>query len=204
MVENWLQDEKTRRWVLILDNVDDYEFLRKPPATGQGDLKNRLIDASTKPLFEYLPRSLNGVVIITSRSREVALKIVDYKDLIEVKPMEMSEALELLQRKLEQPGESQESQQLVEELEFMPLAIVQAASYIRNRAPRCLVSQYLRDFQKSDREATKLLKTEAGHLFRDWEAKNLILVTWQISFDYIRQAKPSAADLLSLMSFFDR
>jgi hypothetical protein len=32
----------------------------------------------------------------------------------------------------------------------MPLAIVQAASYIRNRAPRCSVSQYLRDFRKND------------------------------------------------------
>jgi len=118
--------------------------------------------------------------------------------------MEKSEALELLQRKLEQPGESQESRQLLNALESMPLAIVQAASYIRNRAPRSLVSQYLKDFLGSDCEATKLLKKEAGHLYRDWEAKNSILVTWQISFDYIRQTKPSAAQLLSLMSFFDR
>lgn len=143
-------------------------------------------------------------MIITSRNRDVALKLVDHKEIIEVRPMERSEALELLERKLEQPGESEDSRQLVEELELMPLAIVQAASYIRNRAPRCSVSQYLRDFQKSDREAIKLLKTEAGHTYRDWEAKNSILVTWQISFDHIRQRKPSAAGLLSLMSFFDR
>lgn len=89
-------------------------------------------------------------------------------------------------------------------LELMPLAIVQAASYIQKRVPRYSISQNLRDFQGSDREATKLLKTEAGHYYRDWEAKNSILVTWQMSFDYIRQTKPSAADLLSLMSFFDR
>ncbi|CAG8410992.1 unnamed protein product [Penicillium salamii] len=86
----------------------------------------------------------------------------------------------------------------------MPLAIVQAASYIRNQAPRFSVSQYLKHFLGSDREATKLLKKEAGHLYRDWEAKNSILVTWQISFDYIRQTKSSAAQLLSLMSFFDQ
>ena len=204
LVENWLRDEKRGSWVLILDNVDDHESLRKSPLTGQGNPRNSPVNVSTKPLLEYLPRSLNGFVIITSRSREVALKMVDYKDLIDVEPMERSEALELLQRKLEQQGESQESRHLVEELEFMPLAIVQAASYIRNRAPRCSVSQYLRDFQKNDREATKLLKTEAGHIYRDSEAKNSILVTWQVSFDHIRQKKPSAADLLSLMSFFDR
>ncbi|KAJ6145551.1 hypothetical protein N7470_009446 [Penicillium chermesinum] len=130
--------------------------------------------------------------------------MVKHKDLIEVNPMAKSEALELLQKTLDQPEESQESQQLVEELEFMPLAIAQAAGYIRNRAPRYSVSQYLRDFQKSDSEAIKLLKREAGHFDRDWEAKNSILLTWQISFDYIRHEKPSAAELLSLMSFFDR
>ncbi|KAJ6060334.1 hypothetical protein N7444_002188 [Penicillium canescens] len=204
LVENWLRDEKRGKWVLILDNIDVYEVLYKSPATGRRDQKNSLIDASTKPLLEYLPRSLNGFVIITTRSREVALKMVDHKDLFEVKPMERPEALKLLQRKLEQPGESQESQQLVEELEFMPLAIVQAASYIRNRAPRCSVSQYLRVFQKSDCEATKLLNTDANGIGRDWEAENSILVTLQISFDYIRRTNPSSASLLSLMSFFDR
>jgi hypothetical protein len=161
-------------------------------------------NASTKPLLEYIPRCRNGSIIITSRSKEAALKMVKHKDLIEVNPMARSNALELLQKTLDQPEESQESQHLVEELEFMPLAIAQAAGYIRNRAPRYSVSQYLRHFQKSDREVIKLLKKEAGHLDRDWEAKNSILVTWQISFDYIRDEKPSVAELLALMSFFDR
>ncbi|CAG8104828.1 unnamed protein product [Penicillium nalgiovense] len=204
LVENWLRDEKIGNWVCILDNVDDDQLLCSGSVAGKRDPMSGSTNASTKPLLEYVPRSQNGSIIITSRTREVALKMVHHSDLIEVTPMEKSEALELLQRKLEQPGESQESRQLVNALESMPLAVVQAASYIRNRAPRSSVSQYLKDFLGSDREATKLLKKEAGHLYRDWEAKNSILVTWQISFDYIRQTKPSAADLLSLMSFFDR
>lgn len=48
--------------------------------------------------------------------------------------MEKPVALELLQEKLEQ-AESPKSRQLVEELEFMLLVIVQAASYIVNRVP---------------------------------------------------------------------
>jgi hypothetical protein len=48
------------------------------------------------------------------------------------------------------------------------------------------------------------LNREGGQLRRDREAKNSIIITWQISFDYIREIRPSAADLLSLMSFFDR
>ncbi|KAJ5149701.1 hypothetical protein N7448_001279 [Penicillium atrosanguineum] len=204
LVESRLQDEKKGQWVCILDNIDDDKFLCSFPAAGKVDPINGPTNASTKPLLEYVPRSRNGFTIITSRTREVALKMVDHRDLIEVQPMEIFEALELLQRKLGPQGRRQESQQLVNALAYIPLAIVQAASYIRNRAPRYSVSQYLEEIQGSDREATNLLKKEAGHLSRDWEAKHSILVTWQMSFDYIRQTKPSAADLLALMSFFDR
>ena len=194
MVGNWLRDEKRGEWICILDNADDHEYLCSLPAAGNG----------AKPLLEYIPKSRNGSLIITSRSRETALKMVAPKNLIEVKSMEQSEALELLRKKLEQSEEDQHSRKLVEALEFMPLAIVQAASYIRTRAPRCSVSQYLRDFQTSDREAIKLLQRETDCLDRDWEAKNSILVTWQISFNHIQRQRASAADLLSLMSFFDR
>lgn len=204
LVENWLRDEKRGKWLLIIDNVDDDQLLCSFSVVGKEDPLSCRTNASTKPLLEHIPRSQNCSIIITSRTREVALKMVDHKDLIEVKPMEESEALELLQRKLDQPGEIQEGQQLVKALEFMPLAIIQAASYIRNRAPRYSVAKYLTDFQGSDCEATRLLKKEAGHLYRDSQAKNSILVTWQISFDYICHTKPSAAELLSLMSFFDR
>ncbi|KUM62312.1 hypothetical protein ACN42_g4792 [Penicillium freii] len=196
LVENWLQDEKIGKWVCILDNIDDDQLLAL----------RSLPNASNKPLLEYIPRSQNGSVIITSRSREVALKMVDHKGLVEVNPMERSEALELFRRKLGESQESgsQESERLVDALEFMPLAIVQAASYIRNQAPRYSVSQYRTDFQKSDRKATNLLEIKPSYVNRDWGAENSILKTWQISFNHIRQTKPSAADLLSLMSFFDR
>src|SRR5215475_6390772 len=87
----------------------------------------------------------------------------------------------------------------------MPLAIVQAAAYISQRAPRSSVQQYLKQFRKSDRKKTNLLNYyEGGQLRRDWEAKNSIIITWQISFDYIYQTRPSAGDLLALMSFYDR
>lgn len=94
LVENWLCDEK-RKWVCIVDNVDDGQLLSTRSSAS----------ASNKPFLEYIPKSQNGYVIITSRSRKVALRIVDHKGLVEVKPMERSEALELLQRKLE-PAES--------------------------------------------------------------------------------------------------
>ncbi|KAJ5514921.1 hypothetical protein N7463_004473 [Penicillium fimorum] len=202
---NWLQDGKIGKWILVLDNVDDDELLRKPLTTRMEAQAN----TRTQPPLRYLFESSNGSIIITSRNRGVALELAGHKKyLIDVQPMNTAEALVLMQKKLDDCAERdcaerEELVRLVEELEFMPLAIVQAASYITHRSPRCSVLQYLEKLLQSDRQAAKLLNHEGKHIDRDWEAKNSILLTWQISFDHIRQIRQSTADLLSLMSFFD-
>jgi hypothetical protein len=96
LVENWLRDEKKGKWVFILDNADDDEFLYSLPANRKGALAGEPPNISRKPLIAYVPRSRNGSVIITSRSREVALRMVHHQDIIAVEPMERSEATELL------------------------------------------------------------------------------------------------------------
>ncbi|KAJ6114394.1 hypothetical protein N7486_000172 [Penicillium sp. IBT 16267x] len=202
LVGNWLQ--RIGKWVLVLDNLDDDKLLRKPGATDTGSQASGLINTSTtQPPLRQLLEGLDGSIIITSRSKGVALSIAGPQNIIEVQPMEKTEALDLLQKKADIPTGS-DNLPLVEALEFMPLAIVQAAAYITHRSPRCSVSQYLEKIQKNGREAVRLLNYEAGLLHRDWEAKNSILLAWQISFDHIHALRPSATDLLSLMSFFDR
>ncbi|KAJ5843194.1 uncharacterized protein N7525_000935 [Penicillium rubens] len=201
---NWLQDGKIGKWILVLDNVDDDELLRKPLTTRIEAQANTPGHAPTQPPLRYLFESSNGSIIITSRNRGVALQLAGHKKhLIDIQPMNTAEALDLIRKKLDDCAEGEELVQLVEELEFMPLAIVQAASYIAHRAPRCSALQYLEKLRQGDREARKLLNHEGKHIHRDWEAKNSILLTWQISFDHIRRIRQSAADLLSLMSFFD-
>jgi hypothetical protein len=133
----------------------------------------------------------------------MASKFVEDRDIFSVNPMDEAEASSLVETKLGIPEDRNDVLTLVKALEFIPLAIVQAAAYIRRRAPRCSISQYLEIFQRSDHKTARLLSHEAGHHQRDPEAKNSILITWQLSFDHIRASRPSAADLLSLMSFFD-
>ena len=199
-----MQDGKIGKWILVLDNVDDDELLRKPLVTRMEVQANTQRHAPTQPPLRYLLESSNGSIIITSRNKGVASEIVGHKkNLIDVRPMNTAEALVLMRTKLDECAEGDELVQLVEELEFMPLAIVQAASYIAHRSPRCSALQYLTNLRQSDRQATKLLHQEGKNIDRDWEAKNSILLTWQISFDHIRRVRQSAADLLSLMSFFD-
>jgi hypothetical protein len=200
-VHDWLLDDRKGKWVLILDNVDDASFLVEARSTAQ---TNGIESGNLRPLVAYLPQCPHGSILITTRSRDMALKLVEQRNIIEVEPMSKADALELFASKLGGDDSSDDATELVAALEFMPLAIVQAAAYISQRAPRYSVRDYLRDFQKSDRKRTSLLDREGGQLRRDREAKNSILITWQISFDYIREIRPSAADLLSLMSFFDR
>lgn len=139
----------------------------------------------------------------------MALKLVERRDIVDVEPMDKEYAVVLLETKLKETKlPIQDNQKdlvdLVAELEFMPLAIVQAAAYISEGAGRCSVRRYIEKFQESSRSKMNLLAYPAGHLRRDRDADNSIITTWEISFDQIQEERPSAADLLSLMSFFDR
>ncbi|KAG4433230.1 hypothetical protein IFR05_011284 [Cadophora sp. M221] len=178
--------------------------------TGQAGQTGGKEGENLRPLVSYLPQCQHGTTLITSRTKLAALQLVEDNSLIAVDPMDKVDAVALLRKKLRMPedsdidGKNCDVGELAAALEYMPLAIVQAAAYIFQRAPRCSVSEYLVTFQKSDREKTSLLDNNAGYLRRDREAMNSIIITWHISFEHIRQRKPSAADLLSLMSLFDR
>ncbi|OAL06354.1 TPR-like protein [Phaeosphaeriaceae sp. SRC1lsM3a] len=195
LVHDWLCSSK-ERWLLVLDNVDDAHFLLDRPTTS-------LTDAS-KPLREYLPHCERGSILITTRNEGAARKLVEQRDIIVLEPMSEAQALVLLEKKLGPQEDCSNAAELVVALDCMPLAIVQAAAYIVQRAPRYSVARYLDDYRKSERKRTSLLEYDDGQLRRDWEATNSIIVTWQMSFEYIQQTRRSAAELLSLMSFFDR
>jgi hypothetical protein len=198
LVHDWLCDTD-ERWLLVLDNVDDAGFLF--------DVQAATSNIAAKPLHEYLPYCAHGCVVITTRNKEAALQLVEQRDMIALNPMNALEARTLLAKKLGVQAASDiaiELSELATILEHMPLALVQAAAYILQRAPLCSVAQYLDQFRRSERKRTSLLSYDKDHLRRDREAKNSIITTWQISFEYIQQTRPSAADLLSLMSFFDR
>jgi len=197
LVHDWLRDSK-QRWLLVLDNVDDARFLLDRPAASTN------ANTASKPLREYLPHCQRGSILVTTRNKAAALNLVNQRDVVNVDPMDEAQALALFEKKLGAQGDSGDVAELATALEYMPLAIVQAAAYISQRAPRYPVAKYLDEFRKSERKRSSLLSYDDGQLHRDWEARNSIVVTWQIPFEYIQQTRSSAADLLSLMSFFDR
>ncbi|KAG9241047.1 P-loop containing nucleoside triphosphate hydrolase protein, partial [Calycina marina] len=207
LVHDWLRDDK-RKWVLILDNVDDASVLLKARSSGQEGKTSDVESENSLSIMSYLPHCRHGTILITTRSKDEALNLVEENDIITIKPMSSKDALTLFENKLGRvhncSGNADVAAELLVALEHMPLAIVQAAAYILRRKPRYSVRQYLQSFRESNHRRTRLLGYNGKQLRRDGDAKNSIIITWQMSFDYIREIRPSAADLLSLMSFFDR
>ncbi|KAK5111167.1 hypothetical protein LTR85_012249 [Meristemomyces frigidus] len=107
--------------------------------------------------------------------------------MIAVSPIDEEHSVVLLEKKLRQQADRIDLVALASTLEYMPLAIAQAAAYIKQRAPRCSVPQYLEQLERSDRSKTDLLSANSEELRRDNEAKNSIILTWQISFEHIHQ-----------------
>ncbi|KAF2716694.1 hypothetical protein K431DRAFT_307599 [Polychaeton citri CBS 116435] len=186
----WLCNRKKGEWLVILDSVDDAGFLFAKPAT-----------AAERRLIDYLPVCEHGSILFTTRSQHVASLLTHTSQIIHVPPMVPSDAQELLQKKL--GGEERDRYcQLAVALDCLPLALAQAAAYIHQRRPKCSIKDYLAKLQNS-RSRTTLLRSDPQFPDRDEEASSSILKTWQISFDYISRMRPSAADLLSTMSFCD-
>jgi tetratricopeptide (TPR) repeat protein len=217
LVCTWLQDLGNEKWILILDNVDDDEYLHMPipqfsrlnraASTSMHELERSQSLLPGKSPVEYLPMKPTGSIIITTRSKRVARNFVNECDIIPIEPLD-AHAFSLLQRIL--PTETMpvvddaSLRMLAQELDCIALAVVQAATYIARRAPRCSVHQYLEMFRKGSRVRAELLKSEGRDIYRDRRRNNSIIVALQLSFEVIQETSPDAMDLLSLMSFFDR
>jgi tetratricopeptide (TPR) repeat protein len=189
---------------MIVDNADDASLFTHLTANHLDNNKSSQA-VSAEVVLEFLPQSQNGAILVTSRSRDVAYIITgDTNDIITVNPMDESLAIDLLQKKLQDKFAEEDAKKLVEALDYMPLAVSQAAAYIVQRVPHTSMSKYLQDLKKSDSDRIKLLNKHISDSRRDGKASNAIIATWQISFESIRRERPSAARLLSLLCLFDR
>lgn len=184
---------------MVLDNVDDVETFF-PSRKRQRD---NLDGNAPISLASYLPQSRNGSILVTSRNKYAAARLAGgYNHTREVLAMDEAQGLQLLRNKLQAASTADGAAELLSALDFMPLAITQAAAYTNRRA-RMTTANYLKEFRANDKKRENLLNWDAGDLRRDESASNSVVTTWQITFNRVRQERPSAAELLSLMSFFN-
>lgn len=89
---------------------------------------------------------------------------------------------------------------LLEEMQFLPLAISQAGTYMRRTETS--VSQYLKDFKE---EATRwrMPKEPEFDRYRLHNGLNSILETWSPSIHHISQENELAYNILHILSYVD-
>ena len=186
-VISWLMQEQ--RWLIVIDNLDDISVL------STRNLSRADVVATLLP-----PTGPHQHTLITTRNR--------YADGIPAQGLEVlkfdeDEALALLSTisKIPIPNDSTDSmeqksaQQIVESLDFLPLAIEQAAAYIKEVVWK--FSTFLNDYAQYRQDLHK------------WEPQGLreyphtVATTWRMSFDIIHKKNPHAAQLLQLLSFLN-
>lgn len=189
IVCDWLRNENHGRWLMVLDSADDKRVFSHAVGT-TGSL-----------LESYLPDSSNGWILVTSRNQNAALRLVEpaqtVRDVISLDALQEEDALLLLKNKTEVTETNEaDARRLVQALEGIPLAITHAAAFLKYNAYAYTISGYLKSILKSEEKRVEFLN-------RDVNIPPGVIITWQISFDLIRETAADAADLLALMAMFD-
>ena len=218
-VFDWLREVRNGHWLMVLDNADsvDYFFepyeIRTPLASEPQSYPKRIID--------FIPQVSHGAVLVTSRQRRSAFRIVnDNHNIIKVNPMSKTESIKLLRSRI--PGSEVEEfytlneRELVRHLDHVPLAISQAGAYIANSESS--IDEYLEIFKTEatmidDRETIRMIQQDESDLRREQnvhedllpdEAKkpHAVLYTWRISFRVIQRQQSKSLDLLSFIALY--
>jgi tetratricopeptide (TPR) repeat protein len=204
MIYNWLSNESNGSWLMILDNADDAKVFF---GHGGTDICRDATTLTVRSLASYLPQSRHGSILVTSRDRDAAIRLTGHSGrLVEVNAMNLHESMALLETRIKVEKSTQlDAEQLLRELDYIPLAITQAAAYIDKRKPRMTILGYLELLRENESNLGQLLNEDQGDLWRDQaRPNNAIIATWEISFNQIRVDEASAADMLALMSALDR
>ena len=197
-VHNWL--ERHTDWLLIFDNAEERHHIRP-----------------------YVPRIGQGQVLITSRN-----PIWDgLGTTLPVEVMQPEEALAFLAKRTHDP-DPQAAATLAKTLGYLPLALEQAAAYIRKNS--ISLDQYQTLFQKHH---TQLLQYGLDHHIGHFQPLKMIVkvferlgarevrrftqglqhshlateypdtvaTTWELSFQKVQKTSPAAADFLNLCAF---
>ena len=187
-------------YVLVLDNADNLTVfgVGREGAVGGESTAGEM----ARNLFSFVPRH-SGTVLWTSRDKRISGSLVGAKRAINVARMIDSEAMALLETvgnmKIGE-GELDDAVQLLAQLDWLPLAVSQAAAYIRRMS--ITLEEYLSK-QAGHRKRWKVLQESDFDRHRRPGLSNSILETWDISMEQIRRENKMAYDILHVLAFLD-
>ena len=172
LVLDWLKTQD--KWLMIFDNLDE-----------------------TTVVEGYLPvRSPAKHTIITTRTTHCHHIPAEG---LEVGPLDIDEATDilLLRSQVQQSSEGRrEATSIVKELGCLPLAIEQAAAYIRETSRN--IFGYLTSYRK--KRAFHHARTSEGNRIY---YKNTVATTWRMSLDRIESRNSDASNILRLFAYLN-
>lgn len=198
LVHNWLSDEENGKWIVVVDGVDKDGVLNRANESSRDQ----------RPLESYLPQTRNGCVIYTTRGLGMAAGLAGgtWEYVIQVGRMTEADALALVEKKLGPCSDANMVAEFLKTLVWGPLAIDLAAAYIKAKPHRRSMKKYVTKFRNGSEKLRKVIRQcqrDGGDMWDGLLGALSVVPAWQISFDYIRCRRPSAANLLCVMSFFD-
>lgn len=160
-------------WLLILDNADDVSLLS-----------------------EFIPQGFKGSILLTSRAQ--VFDSVGILNPIELDSLTPEEAKDFLVRRTGltdlDKNESEAAEQLAAELDYLPLALEQAAAYIKQL--KGSFPDYLNSYRKRGLEL--LEKGQASGLYR-----KSVRTTWSLNFQQVAESSTASADFLRVSAFLN-
>ncbi|KAL3429649.1 purine and uridine phosphorylase [Aspergillus tetrazonus] len=186
-VKSYLSQGGPGRWLLIFDNADDMDMWVGVSAAAAG-------------LADFIPQSDQGRILFTTRNRKLAVNLAS-SSVIEVLEPDIQTGLKILEKALirkDLVDDRDVALALLEQLMFLPLAIIQAAAYINSNDIG--VSNYITLLQEQEPDVIDLLSEDFGDDARYQEIQNPVATTWLISFQKIQESNPLATEYLSFMA----
>jgi hypothetical protein len=160
----------------------------------------------------YVPQRREGTtIIITARDHDVGYQIGNH-NVIRKPAMTFDNAETLFKNhhpSVEQSITAEEYSvhilQLFEELQYLPLAIIQVASYLEMNRGILTLPKYLQSFKQTKDSQKKLLSKPVYNSWRSNHSQaETVLTTYSITFRQIQEQSPLAGSLLQMMSCVDR
>jgi Cdc6-like AAA superfamily ATPase len=193
VVKRCVAEMSARQCLLIFDNAED-TILRSSGSSA----------TETADLAECVPQSKLCSAIFTTTNSDMAQALAP-QNIIALQDLTADLALRMLQNHLIRPlsdAEQHEAKDLLRELSYLPIAVVQAAACMN--ASSMTAQEYRAQLDEHKELALGYSSDRSVDNVRSSSVANPVAATLSLSMDQITRSDASAADYLSLAACVDR
>ncbi|EHK27082.1 uncharacterized protein TRIVIDRAFT_34594, partial [Trichoderma virens Gv29-8] len=199
LVKKWLEEQSKMQWLMVIDNADDIELFFHSQRSNALDTQPQ----QDNKLARYIPDCNHGFILLTTRNKQVGIKFGQGRSPpVKVHEMTDIEAKQLVQSILKMEVPADEISLLASKLEYLPLALAQATSFIQENT--ISISGYVQLLNEGDTTLVDQLSEPFETIGRDSETPHALTATWIISFRQIEKTQPLASDTLCFLSLLHR